>query len=29
MKVERKMKKYIEGSEEPVELDVFTGKGRA
>jgi hypothetical protein len=27
MKAERKMNKYIEGSEEPIELIVFIGKG--
>jgi len=27
MKVERKMKKHIEGSQKPIELTVFTGKG--
>lgn len=27
MKVERKIEKYIEGSQKPVEVDAFTGKG--
>jgi len=27
MKVERKIKKYIEGSQKPIEVTAFTGKG--
>jgi len=28
MKVERKVEKYLEGSEKPIDLTVFAGKGR-